>query len=311
MENIMANKKVDYEKIIGQKYNKLTVIGVNLDKGVRKRIICRCDCGNVVSGVLTLIQNGRMKSCGCKKHDVNKVYETMVGQKINKWTIIEYISNNKTSKFLCQCECGIIKVNVYNLINHKTKDCGCGRKKALSETKSKDLTGKRFGKLVAIEKLPYSNKFKRILYKCKCDCGNEVIVPSQSLVTHHTVSCGCLLSYYNMLIDKYLDEIKIQHKREHTVWIGERWYRFDFYLPTYNLLIEYDGEQHYKPVRRFKSTDEEVAHKFKTIQENDKIKNQYCTDNGINLLRIPYWEKKNIKAIIDTCLQRLNEKGIA
>lgn len=308
----MANKKINYEILIGQKFNKLTIIGIDLGKRVHKRIICKCDCGNTVRCVLSLMQNGRTKSCGCKKNENNEVYANMVGQKINKWTILEYISSNKMPKFVCQCECGTIKkVNVYNLTKGKSKDCGCGRKEALSKAKSKDLTGKRFGKLIAIEKLPFSNKFKRVLYRCKCDCGNEIIVPSQSLVTLHTVSCGCILSYYNMVIDKYLDEIKVPHKREHTVWIGNRWFRFDFYLPSYNLLIEYDGEQHYKPVRRFKCTDEEVAQKFNAIQEHDQLKNKYCFDNGINLLRIPYWEHKNVKAIINTCLQRLNEKDIA
>lgn len=44
-------------------------------------------------------------------------------------------------------------------------------------------------------------------------------------------------------------------------------------------------------------------------QRRDKIKNTYCKENNINLLRIPYWESKNIKTIINNYLQRLNEKG--
>ena len=51
--------------------------------------------------------------------------------------------------------------------------------------------------------------------------------------------------------------------------------------------------------------------KLESVQQSDKIKDKYCLDNGIELLRIPYWEKKNVKAIIDTCLQRLSEKGVA
>lgn len=65
---------------------------------------------------------------------------------------------------------------------------------------------------------------------------------------------------------------------------------FDFYLPLYNLIIEFDGKHHYEP-----TYGEE--HHMSTVK-HDKIKNQYCEDNNINLLRIPYWEGNNIEDII-------------
>lgn len=58
---------------------------------------------------------------------------------------------------------------------------------------------------------------------------------------------------------------------------------FDFYVPQYNLAIEYDGEQHYKPEKFFGG---EEAYKIR--HKHDLIKNKYCEDNDINLLRIPY-----------------------
>ena len=59
--------------------------------------------------------------------------------------------------------------------------------------------------------------------------------------------------------------------------------RFDFYLPKYNLIVEFDGYQHYGEVQMF---DASLA----DIQRHDAIKNKYCEDNYINILRIPYWE---------------------
>ena len=50
---------------------------------------------------------------------------------------------------------------------------------------------------------------------------------------------------------------------------------------------------------------------FRKLKERDMIKNKYCEDNNINLLRIPYWEDKNIEEIISNHLQRLSEKGFA
>ena len=77
-------------------------------------------------------------------------------------------------------------------------------------------------------------------------------------------------------------------------------FRFDFYLPDYNLIIEYDGIQHFKPTS-FNSDKSENLIKLNLlkIQNKDQIKNQYCKDNNINLLRIPYWKFKNIEKILE------------
>ena len=53
-----------------------------------------------------------------------------------------------------------------------------------------DLLGQRFGRLVVIERMP-NNKRKQAMWKCCCDCGNEVIVESGHLRRGHTNSCGC------------------------------------------------------------------------------------------------------------------------
>ncbi len=61
---------------------------------------------------------------------------------------------------------------------------------------------------------------------------------------------------------------------------------FDFYLPTYNLLIEYDGEQHYKPISKFGGEKQ-----FKKTQILDKIKTDFAKSQNIPLLRVPYTVK--------------------
>ena len=58
---------------------------------------------------------------------------------------------------------------------------------------------------------------------------------------------------------------------------------FDFYLPDYNLCIEYNGIQHYEPVKYFGGKN-----RLEKQQYNDLIKAKYCCDNNINLLRIPF-----------------------
>ena len=247
---------------------------------------------------------------GKRESHVVEKYSYLIGKKINKWTIFNIIKNGKQAYATCKCECGTVKdVRVLNILYGYSKDCGCGRKATLRETRTKNLVGQRFGKLTVVELLEDSNKFNRRMYRCKCDCGNETIVQSSCLLNGHTSSCGCLISYYNMYIDKWLTSKRIAHIPEYPIVVDNVRYRFDFYLPDYNLFIEYDGEQHYHTTRYHGDDVEANQSVLKKTQEHDKIKNQYCIDNNIDLLRIPYWEKENIETIISNHLQRLNEKG--
>ena len=53
-----------------------------------------------------------------------------------------------------------------------------------------DRTGQVFGRLTVVEQAG-RNKLKKVLWRCKCECGNEAVVVSGSLVTNNTTSCGC------------------------------------------------------------------------------------------------------------------------
>lgn len=66
---------------------------------------------------------------------------------------------------------------------------------------------------------------------------------------------------------------------------------FDFYIPDYNMCIEYDGMQHFVPVKFSKDmTDEMAQNNLIKTQKHDKIKNEYCANNDIKLVRISYNE---------------------
>ena len=72
---------------------------------------------------------------------------------------------------------------------------------------------------------------------------------------------------------------------------------FVFYLPQLNYCIEYDGEQHFRPVDYFGGE--------KTLSDiifRDEIKNKYCINNKIYLLRIQSKDFKNIKTILESFL---------
>ena len=77
---------------------------------------------------------------------------------------------------------------------------------------------------------------------------------------------------------------------------------FDFYLPEYNICIEYDGEQHFKPFR-FKNQIKSLE-LFKKLKINDEIKNKYCKNNNIKLIRISYKNFNKIDKILKNELEK-------
>ncbi len=65
---------------------------------------------------------------------------------------------------------------------------------------------------------------------------------------------------------------------------------FDFYIPSLNICIEYQGEQHYRPVNFGGISDEEAYNNFLITQRHDETKRDYCLQNDIKLICIPYFE---------------------
>lgn len=103
----------------------------------------------------------------------------------------------------------------------------------------------------------------------------------------------------NAKIKLYLKELDVDFEDEKFIRYNDNEYgKFDFYLPLYNLVIEFDGEDHYMPIDRAGKGKEWAEEHFEITKHRDSLKNDYCKNNNINLLRIPYWEKENCKTLI-------------
>ena len=116
----------------------------------------------------------------------------------------------------------------------------------------------------------------------------------------HLSGSGCPIcreSIGENIIRNYLIDKEIEFIREKKFLEFSKYIEYDFFLPNYNLCIEYDGIQHFKPVEFFGG---EI--KFKKIKETDRLKDDYCIENGINILRISY--KDDIKSILDEYLNK-------
>lgn len=119
----------------------------------------------------------------------------IIGQKFGRWTVLEYgYVKNKTHQYKCKCDCGTERyVGRPQLLNGKSKSCGCLTKEAISKRpiNNKYQVGQRYGRLTIIESAG-EDKYQSKLWKCRCDCGNEIITASNRLGSGTTRSCGCL-----------------------------------------------------------------------------------------------------------------------
>lgn len=126
---------------------------------------------------------------------------------------------------------------------------------------------------------------------------NGKLKHTYSKTNHQNIHFKNKGSYGERQIAKFLNEYKITYNRQQRFvgCIDKRALPFDFYLPDYNAAIEYDGIQHTQPVEKWGGE----AGLQMTIK-HDNIKNEYCKNNGIRLLRIPY--NKDIKTELDNFL---------
>lgn len=115
----------------------------------------------------------------------------------------------------------------------------------------------------------------------------------------HIMGSGCPVcsaSKAEKQIRAWLDEKGIEYEPQKT-FKGCRNIRklpFDFYIPSRGVCIEFDGELHYKMFRKAKTSREKLTR----TKKNDAIKNDFCTSQGIHLLRIPYWKQKQIPLLL-------------
>ena len=312
--------------LTGQNFNFLTVIERDLEaqkQHPNERQAwwkCYCNACNQTKSLRASIIK-KAQTCGCKKElninkgripieaieaakKVNKL--DLTGQKFTRLLVIEeadekhqvYYNNKHKTTWKCQCDCGnICYVTTENLRRGDTPSCGCITKEN-AQAKLKDLTGQKFGHLTVLKWLGTVNRNSK--YLVQCDCGKKYEVYASNLIQHSTLSCGCTKeSHGEQKIREILTQnnIVFESQKSFSNFIypdtkGKP--RYDFFLPEYNILIEYDGEQHFKKIFNW-DTDE----RFQNRLFHDKLKNKYAIQNQITLIRIPYTHYNNL------CLQDL------
>ena len=188
----------------------------------------------------------------------------------------------------CLCECGhIVTARGSHLRDGNVQSCGCYQKEQTSVTHIKNEINHKYGKLTVLNK-----NSKGAYWDCLCECGQMTTVLGSNLRNGNTKSCGCLKSKGEMEISNLLSLNNIPFIKEYTFLDlkspkGSP-LRFDFAILIHNklhYLIEFDGAQHFIEKEHWGGTAE-----FNKLQEYDKLKNNYCLNHSISLIRIKYNE---------------------
>lgn len=272
------------ENLAGKKFGRLTA----LYRAKRKRDTywkCSCECGGETIARATDLKKGHTQSCGCYQKD--QTAKNIRGQKFGRLTALYPTEERKEGHivWMCKCDCGNeYKAKAVDLIRLHTTSCGCLQPERAREANFKDLTNMRFGKITALR--PTEKRAQSaVIWECICDCGTVLYEPSNTLLANRVSSCGCENSKGEFLIRQILLENNIPFETQKTfetcrLKSGYK-AKFDFYVNGY--CIEFDGKQHFQPVSLFGGEEQ-----FKIQQERDAYKNQWCKENHIPLIRIPY-----------------------
>ena len=120
------------------------------------------------------------------------------------------------------------------------------------------------------------------------------------------ISCGCIkVSKGQRIIEKWLENNHIEFTKEETFNKAEglrtdkcNYLRFDIYIPSNNLIIEFDGVQHFYPIEMWGGQEALLK-----TQQHDLIKNNWANENSINLIRFNYKQtKKEIESKLKSLL---------
>ena len=271
-----------------------------------KKMLFRCKCGELFETNWHEFNSKKFpkrqcNKCGRKKNnDKNKITCEQIKKYLenNNYTCklisTEYIDCDSKLEF--ECECGNHFFASWSNIKHMSGLC---KKCAMSQVSHEDYMQRILKYLDRFELInKYESSEKEVYFRCK-KC-NTLIHQKARHTYERGIYCPCCDGTRGeQYISDYLLVKKInfisQYKFEDCRNINPL--PFDFYLPDYNICIEFQGKQHYEPVEYFGGKE-----RYKEQVIRDNIKKQYCKDNNIILLEISYKDFNNIDDILNNAL---------
>lgn len=259
---------------------------------------CQCDKKTIALKAGIDLRQGHTTGCGCTKG--NRTEEIPTGTHFGEWEIIRRVENKQDRVYyLCRClRCGVTEAEISrrHLVDGSSTSCEKCRMEKMRQSVIKDETDKIYGFLLVKREATEREKPRHdrtgVYWICDClKCGQKNIsIFGDYLRNGDTQSCGCLNSKNETKIAQLLQNINIDYQKQYSFSnlvspsTGYRLY-FDFAIFENShlaYLIEYDGQQHFSIDHEFHEGG------FQITRQYDLLKNKYCFEHNIPLIRIPY-----------------------
>lgn len=204
-----------------------------------------------------------------------------------------YLKMSEKCIFYCDVCKSEFQQTPARLINEKIYGCKCSQTKKKTHNDFIEEVTQLSEDYDVLEH--YTNSETKISVKHAL-CGTVFKTTSYNLI-HKKRGFACPVCHYKkskgeLEIAKYLIANDIEYQKEFSFpSLSGR--RFDFFIPSFNIAIEYDGIQHFQESKFFGGEKE-----FKKLKDRDFEKNKFCLENGIYLYRIPYYDIENINQIL-------------
>ena len=207
----------------------------------------------------------------------------------------------RTLEVVCN-DCGHIWMAVWNDL-HSMKGCSeCWAKNRGDHSRNfiDDVisTFNQAG-IRLLEPENYKNNKQKLLSEC-LTCGH-IWKTNYASIRRGRLCPNCNSSRGEKIIDDVLSDMGVKFKREKKFPKCKNidFLRFDFHLPDYDVCVEYQGKQHYRPIDFSGRGYDKAEEVFETQQERDQIKRNFCDNSNIKLIEIPYWDFDNIEEILE------------
>lgn len=281
----------EYVEQVAEIYPNIEVIGKYINN--RTKIMHRCKIDNTYweTKPNVILSGSGCPTCGkiiCsnKRKKSHDQYVSEVA-KINKdiEVVEQYIDDSTAILHKCKIDNAEWKAKPNNILhNHGCPECG-KKKRSEAQVKSHNEYVQELyhvnPNIEIAEK--YINSATKTLHRCKIDGTVWKALPRDVLRGHGCPTCNESSGEREISLYLLRNEILFEPQYKFTNCKNKKMLPFDFYLPEYNTCIEYDGIQHFEPVEIF------GGEKYLLKQrENDNIKNEFCKNNNITLLRIKY-----------------------
>ena len=215
------------------------------------------------------------------KKDFIKKSREIHGNKYD-YSLVEYKNNHTKVKIICPKH-GFFEQIPYSHLN----GFSCKKCSGFNILTTKDFIKKAIevhGNKYDYSLVEYENSKRKVKIVC------PIHGVFEQNTTHHLRGVGCPIcnsSKGEIEIMKLLISYSIKYEKQKTYHNCKniKLLPFDFYLPEYNMCIEYDGRQHYESIKYFGGEK-----RLKKQKQIDSIKNEYCKNNNIRLIRIKYDE---------------------